>query len=387
MNNNIPTYNIGIDIGSTTFKLVVLDKDGNFIFSDYRRHNTDIKQAAKETLEALYAAIGDCHMNCTFTGSVGMGYAEKIGIAFVQEVVASAELIKRRYPEVHTFIDIGGEDSKMIFFEEGKVPDIRMNGNCAGGTGAFIDQTAALLEIDTIKLNELASTATNIYPIASRCGVFSKTDVQNLASRNISRNDIAASVFNAVAIQVVSSLAKGTDINPKIFMCGGPFAFLPELKKAFKHVLNIKEEDCIVPQDAKIIPAWGCALISSSHSRKSLCLSETLNMLRSNKNISLDNNISNRLPALFQSQADFEQWQASKVIHFVPRTTWEQMKSDKCYLGVDSGSTTTKLIVINLIVFIRSIVSNINYIYFNFSFFNSPFYNTLTFKAIKHFWK
>ncbi|MBR4454382.1 MAG: 2-hydroxyacyl-CoA dehydratase [Bacteroidales bacterium] len=347
MNNNIPTYNIGIDIGSTTFKLVVLDKDGNFIFSDYRRHNTDIKQAAKETLEALYAAIGDCHMNCTFTGSVGMGYAEKIGIAFVQEVVASAELIKRRYPEVHTFIDIGGEDSKMIFFEEGKVPDIRMNGNCAGGTGAFIDQTAALLEIDTIKLNELASTATNIYPIASRCGVFSKTDVQNLASRNISRNDIAASVFNAVAIQVVSSLAKGTDINPKIFMCGGPFAFLPELKKAFKHVLNIKEEDCIVPKDAKIIPAWGCALISSSHSRKSLCLSETLNMLRSNKNISLDNNISNRLPALFQSQADFEQWQASKVIHFVPRTTWEQMKSDKCYLGVDSGSTTTKLILLD----------------------------------------
>jgi predicted CoA-substrate-specific enzyme activase len=347
MNKNLPKLNVGIDIGSTTFKLVAVDADGKIVFSDYRRHNTDIKQAARDTYEKMYHTIGDCYMDVVLTGSVGMGYAEKIGAKFVQEVVAAAELIKIQYPQVHTFIDIGGEDSKMIFFEEGKIPDIRMNGNCAGGTGAFIDQTAALLEIDTLELNHLAASAKNIYPIASRCGVFSKTDIQNLASRNVSKNDIAASVFNAVAIQVVSSLSRGTDILPYIFFCGGPFAFLPELKKAFINVLSLREENCILPENAEFVPAWGCALMPRTERQELIRLTEVIYLLRFQKEDPFEADLSGRLPALFPSQEDFDSWQKNKLVHFVPRTSWDKLENMNCYLGVDSGSTTTKIILLD----------------------------------------
>lgn len=170
----IPTYKAGIDIGSTTLKLVVVDNEGNIVFTDYRRHNTDIKEAAKASFSNLFQSLNDCYLNIIITGSVGMGYADNLGIPFVQEVVASAELIKQKFGHVHTFIDIGGEDSKMIFFEEKKSPDIRMNGNCAGGTGAFIDQTASLLGVDALELNHLASTAKTIYPIARAAVCFLK---------------------------------------------------------------------------------------------------------------------------------------------------------------------------------------------------------------------
>ena len=169
----IPTYNIGIDIGSTTLKLVVIDDNCDIVFSDYRRHNTDIREALKAAYKKMYDTVGNCNMRVKFTGSVGMGYAERFKAPFVQEVVASAKLIETKYSHVRTFIDIGGEDSKMIFFEEGKSPDIRMNGSCAGGTGAFIDQTATLLGVNTVDLDELAKTSQTLYPIASRCGVFS----------------------------------------------------------------------------------------------------------------------------------------------------------------------------------------------------------------------
>jgi len=344
---NLPKYNAGIDIGSTTFKLVAMDEAGNQVFSDYRRHNTDIKQAARESYEKMYHQLGDCHLNIAMTGSVGMGYAEKIGARFVQEVIASAEYIHQKYPEVKTFIDIGGEDSKMIFFEQGKIPDIRMNGNCAGGTGAFIDQTAALLEIDTSQLNQLALRAKNIYPIASRCGVFSKTDIQNLASRNVSKSDIVASVFHAVAIQVVSSLAKGTDILPKIFFCGGPFAFLSELKKAFIKVLDLQEDDCILPENAELIPASGCAVLAASEQRETIRLTEIIYLIRFQKDDPFESSAEGRLPALFASEADFSQWKNDKLVHFVPRVNWSEMESEDCFLGVDSGSTTTKLVLLD----------------------------------------
>ncbi len=347
MNKKLPKLNVGIDIGSTTLKLVAVDVDGKIVFSDYRRHNTDIKQTARDTYEKMYHTIGDCHMDIVLTGSVGMGYAEKIGARFVQEVVAAAELIKIQYPQVHTFIDIGGEDSKMIFFEEGKIPDIRMNGNCAGGTGAFIDQTAALLEIDTLELNHLAESAKNVYPIASRCGVFSKTDIQNLASRNVSKNDIAASVFNAVAIQVVSSLSKGTDILPYVFFCGGPFAFLPELKKAFINVLSLREEDCILPDNAELIPAWGCALMPRTDQQQTIRLTEAIYLIRFQKEDPFRSDLTGRLPALFSSQEDFNQWKQHKLVHFVPRNSWDKLESMNCYLGVDSGSTTTKIVLLD----------------------------------------
>ena len=160
-------YYLGIDIGSTTLKIALLDENGRLVYSDYRRHNANIMQTAAEMATDLYNQLGNIQIQITITGSVGMGYAERFGLDFVQEVVAAAEFIQQRHPDVHTFIDMGGEDSKMIFFEAGKVPDIRMNGNCAGGTGAFIDQMATLLNVDVARLSDLAAQAQTVYPIAS----------------------------------------------------------------------------------------------------------------------------------------------------------------------------------------------------------------------------
>ncbi|NLE63491.1 MAG: 2-hydroxyglutaryl-CoA dehydratase, partial [Bacteroidales bacterium] len=343
----IPTYKAGIDIGSTTLKLVVVDNEGNIVFTDYRRHNTDIKEAAKASFSNLFQSLNDCYLNIIITGSVGMGYADNLGIPFVQEVVASAELIKQKFGHVHTFIDIGGEDSKMIFFEEKKSPDIRMNGNCAGGTGAFIDQTASLLGVDALELNHLASTAKTIYPIASRCGVFSKTDIQNLISRKVSKNDIAASVFNAVAIQVIASLSRGTDVKPKVFLCGGPFAFIPELKKAFINQLSLSDNDFILPENAALVPAWGCALTLCNKLNKKKKLSTIISLLNSQRKNPFQMDISGRLPALFSDKNELNEWKQKKNNHFVPNIEWEELSSLDCYLGVDSGSTTTKIVLID----------------------------------------
>lgn len=346
MTDQLPIYYLGIDIGSTTLKVAVVDQSGDIIYSDYRRHNTDIRGTALETYRQMYNTLGDCELCVTLTGSVGMGYAESAGVNFVQEVVASAELIKTKFPEIRTFIDIGGEDSKMIFFEEHKSPDMRMNGSCAGGTGAFIDQTATLLNVDTKQLDTLASTAETIYPIASRCGVFSRTDIQNLVSRNVSKNDIAASVFNAVAIQVISSLSRGTDVLPKVFFCGGPFAFLPQLKKAFVNQLNLKEEDCVLSEYAKFVPAWGSALISLKTDLPARQLSKVIKSIESDGGMLL-NATSRRLPALFRSHEEFDKWKENKGCRAVGKTSWEELQDNECFLGVDSGSTTTKIVLID----------------------------------------
>ena len=339
-------YNLGVDIGSTTLKVALLDADGNLVYSDYQRHNAAIKQTANYVATRIFNKFGDCWLNVVLTGSVGMGYAERLNLGFIQEVVAAAETIKQRYPKVRTFIDMGGEDSKMIFFEDGKVPDIRMNGSCAGGTGAFIDQTATLLGVETNELNALAEKSETIYPIASRCGVFSKTDIQNLISRNVSRSDIAASVFNAVAMQVVASLARGMDILPEVFFCGGPFAFLPELKKHFIHVLNITDSDCVLPENAQIIPALGCALLANTLSNRKMRLSEFLYILRfANDDTSVD--LSKRLNPLFVSPTEYDEWHKRKMNSFVPKTEFVTDKPCKYYLGIDSGSTTTKIVLTN----------------------------------------
>ena len=251
---------MGIDIGSTTLKVCVLDETGTEVYSEYKRHNANPRFVAGHILDEMCGRLGDSRLRVAITGSVGMGYAERMGLQFEQEVLAAAEVVKRCYEGVRTFVDIGGEDSKMIFFDDGRVPDMRMNGNCAGGTGSFIDQTAALLGVHTRELDTLAREATTIYPIASRCGVFSKTDIQNLLARNVGKADIAASMFRAVAMQVVSALARGVEVKPKVFFCGGPFAFLPELRRHMQQVLGLGDEDCIVPDKPQFVPAMGCAL-------------------------------------------------------------------------------------------------------------------------------
>ena len=334
-------YNLGIDIGSTTIKAIIIDADKQVLFKEYRRHNADIVTSGRQILNKILESFDGCKFRVTLTGSVGMGYAERLGYRFVQEVIAAVEVIHQKYPDVHTLIDMGGEDSKMIFFEDGKIPDIRMNGSCAGGTGAFIDQTALLLNTTTQELNTLASNADTIYPIASRCGVFSKTDIQNLISRGAGKNNIAASMFHAVALQVIASLSRGMDIKRKVFFCGGPFAYLPELKKHFEKVLDIKEEDTILPEAPQFIPALGCALLSMQNEQ--VVDSSQLYYALHFNDIKLYTK--NTLPPLFNTKEEYDYWKENQQIKKIPTST--PTDTDRYFLGIDSGSTTTKIIIIN----------------------------------------
>ena len=334
-------YNLGIDIGSTTIKAIIIDADKQVLFKEYRRHNADIVTSGRLILNKILESFDGCKFRVTLTGSVGMGYAERLGYRFVQEVIAAVEVIHQKYPDVHTLIDMGGEDSKMIFFEDGKIPDIRMNGSCAGGTGAFIDQTALLLNTTTQELNTLASNADTIYPIASRCGVFSKTDIQNLISRGAGKNNIAASMFHAVALQVIASLSRGMDIKQKVFFCGGPFAYLPELKKHFEKVLDIKEEDTILPEAPQFIPALGCALLSMQNEQ--VVDSSQLYYALHFNDIKLYTK--NTLPPLFNTKEEYDYWKENQQIKKIPTST--PTDTDRYFLGIDSGSTTTKIIIIN----------------------------------------
>jgi len=339
----LPTYNLGIDIGSTTTKVVFVDKKGAVVYSAYRRHLVGIYDSLKTALIGALKELGDCQVNTVITGSVGMGISERLSIPFLQEVVASSVAIQSQYPDVNTLIDIGGEDAKLIIFQKGKSPVMRMNGSCAGGTGAFIDQMANLLGISIEEMDALAHKSTKRYSISSRCGVFAKTDIQNLLSRNVERADIAASIFYALANQTVTTLQRGLIVKPKLLFCGGPFTFISYLRQTFIDVLGVSEHDVIVPCQASTMPAWGCALDRDTerHQGKLVELIETVGQ---QKNIHNEVDV---LPALFDSQSDLEEWKARKQINFVKRVTMEELEEKACYLGIDSGSTTTKIVLID----------------------------------------
>lgn len=348
--NQKKRYNVGLDVGSTTLKLVFVNECGDVIYSEYRRHHADIFGALQAGFANAIGHFGDGELNLIVTGSAGMGVAERGNLPFVQEVVAAAEVIRVKYPETKTFVDIGGEDAKMIFFEEGKSPDIRMNGSCAGGTGAFIDQMATLLGRDVSELSDMALAAKTVYPIASRCGVFSKTDIQNLLARNVSREDIAASIFHAVALQCIGTLARGFDILPKAFFCGGPFAFIPALRKAFEEELSLREQDCIFCENAAIVPAWGCALTALTRSREAgdtafPKISEMAARIEAQKNALGSRPHAGALPRLFKDEADFDAWFETKKHGIIAEIPLEEYDGSPCFLGIDSGSTTTKIVV------------------------------------------
>ncbi len=344
-------FNAGLDVGSTTLKFVVCDTSGDIVYSEYRRHHADIFATLRSAFENARTKLGDCDIALIVTGSAGMGVAERSGLPFVQEVVASAEVVRLKYPGTKTFIDIGGEDAKMIFFEEGKSPDIRMNGSCAGGTGAFIDQMAALLGCEVSELSRLADEATQVHPIASRCGVFSKTDIQNLLARGTPREEIAASIFHAVALQCIGTLARGFDILPQVFFCGGPFAFIPALRKAFREELNLSEEQCVYSENAAIIPAWGCALTAlgrGDEARESArTLSELEKIVMTAREHTGGKLNAGALPRLFKDKADFEQWNLEHSKGIIPEIPLKDYDEGPCFLGIDSGSTTTKLVVVD----------------------------------------
>lgn len=335
---------IGIDVGSTTAKLVATDTKGSIIFSGYKRHNAKPTEIVCEILRELQTEVGDVDTCIKITGSIGMGISERVGIPFVQEVVAATKTIRHDYPSVRSMIDIGGEDAKTVFFKDSEVTDFRMNGNCAGGTGAFIDQMAVLLGCDISELNGLALNATQIYPIASRCGVFSKTDIQNLIAKNVSKENIAASVFHAVAVQTVVTLAHGCEIESPVLFCGGPLTFIPALRKAFIDYLNLKDEqDILIPDNGTLLAAIGTvySMTGDEPCSKLSCFIERLD----NDHNRIEKFHSGLAP-VFNSPLDYSGWK-ERISRNKINTAELRPGEQEVFIGIDSGSTTTKIVVID----------------------------------------
>lgn len=251
---------LGIDIGSTTVKAVVLTEENEMLFSEYKRHFSDVKKAVSDQLKKIYDKLGNVSLKTVITGSGGIGLSKKVDLRFEQEVISSTEAIRHYNPETDVVVELGGEDAKVTFLSGGI--DQRMNGICAGGTGAFIDQMASLLKTDASGLNELAKDYSVIYPIASRCGVFAKTDIQPLINDGAKKADIAMSIFNAVVVQTVSVLSCGRKIEGNVAFLGGPLYFLSELRKQFKNVLKLEDKNIIFPENAQLYVALGAALLS-----------------------------------------------------------------------------------------------------------------------------
>lgn len=334
------TYNVGLDIGSTTAKIVVLNQNKEVVFTRYRRHQANVPAVLREELQSLRSQIGAARLKLKITGSVGMGLAEKFQLPFEQEVIAATKFVKEKYPEVATLIDIGGEDAKIVYIKPDGSCDLRMNGNCAGGTGAFLDQMAVLLKVPVEELNGLAEKAQHVHYIASRCGVFAKTDIQNLLSKNVSREDIAISIFHAVAVQVISTLSHGCTIEPKILLCGGPLTFMPALRKALMDCLRIPYVNFIVPENANLIPAYGTAI--SAQDAPVIGFDELVERFaQAPKTVIRSEDV---LPPIFNSPEEYAAWKKEKEADYIQLTPLTADTQD-VYLGIDSGSTTTKLVV------------------------------------------
>lgn len=334
-------YHIGLDIGSTTIKAVVTDHTGAMLFFRYERHNAHISGSLKMMLSDICGKLGTAKAALCVTGSVGMGIAEKYGLNFVQEVIAATTYVNRMHNGIETLIDIGGEDAKIVFFRNGETTDLRMNGNCAGGTGAFIDQMAILLGVSTDELSRLAMQAKHIHPIASRCGVFGKTDVQNLIARNVCKEEIAASIFHAVAVQVVVTLAHGCQIGTPVLLCGGPFTFLPALRQAFNTYLHWSENEAFLPENSHLLPAWGAALMVDN--------SETVNLnslIDRLENSAAQEFSCTRLEALFRDAEEYNNWK-SHISRSSSIRKESGEKREEVTLGIDSGSATTKIVALN----------------------------------------
>lgn len=332
----------GIDIGSTTAKLVVLDDTGRMVFSRYERHNARIAATLCAMLEAYTAECGPGTMRVAVTGSIGMGLAQRTGLRFVQEVSAAARAVRQREGRnIHSLIDIGGEDAKVVFFNaQGEPTDLRMNGNCAAGTGSFIDQMSIILGEPISRLSELALEARQVYPIASRCGVFCKTDIQNLVARNASKADIAASIFHAVAVQTVVTLAHGYDIRPPVLFCGGPLTFIPALQQEFVRYLGLGEADVVFPDEGKFYPALGAAL-SLGDNETAHTTEELITLI--NNAFASNTASEGSLPPVFADEAEYASWRERIGGQKVAEGSLTAGHVE-VYLGIDSGSTTTKVV-------------------------------------------
>ena len=256
---------MGIDIGSTTVKVVVIDEANQMLFRRYERHYSEIIDTVKRLIAEASADVGRKDVSAMITGSGGVALSDAVGIPFIQEVVATANAIKYAVPQTDVAIELGGEDAKIIYFEGGNVEE-RMNGICAGGTGSFIDQMASLLQTDAEGLNELAKNHKIIYPIASRSGVFAKTDIQPLINEGAAREDLAASIFQAVVNQTISGLACGKPIRGNVAFLGGPLHFLSELRERFIKTLHLTDQSALVPENSHLFAAYGSAISADEKS-------------------------------------------------------------------------------------------------------------------------
>ena len=335
MNQLSTTYTLGIDIGSTTVKVALLDQEYHIIFSDYERHYANIQETLAGLLKKACAQTGPVFVMPVITGSGGLTLSSHLNAPFVQEVVAVASSLQDYAPHTDVAIELGGEDAKIIYFTGGI--DQRMNGICAGGTGSFIDQMASLLQTDASGLNEYARDYKAIYPIAARCGVFAKSDIQPLINDGATREDLAASIFQAVVNQTISGLACGKPIRGNVAFLGGPLHFLPELRKAFIRTLHLTPEQVIAPDHSHLFAAIGAAM-NPREGQQPKAITELIETLSSG--VQMDFEVK-RMDPLFENQADYEAFLADHAHNHVKSADLASYEG-LCYLGIDAGSTTTK---------------------------------------------
>ena len=328
-------YTLGIDIGSTTVKIAILDENNHVAFSDYERHFANIQETLSELLGKALKELGEINVSPVITGSGGLTLAKHLGSPFVQEVIAVSTALEADAPQTDVAIELGGEDAKIIYFEGGNVEQ-RMNGVCAGGTGSFIDQMASLLQTDAMGLNEYAKSYKALYSIAARCGVFAKTDIQPLINDGASKEDLSASIFQAVVNQTISGLACGKPIRGHVAFLGGPLHFLSELKAAFIRTLKLDDEHIIAPEHSHLFAAIGSAL----NSNKDLNISLLDMQKRLEGKIKMEFEVE-RMEPLFASENEYAEFTARHNQHKVPVNDLSSYKG-KAFLGIDAGSTTTK---------------------------------------------
>ncbi len=329
---------VGIDIGSTTVKVVVLDEDNKLLFRSYERHYSKARERACETLRSIADMLHSKDVRLVVTGSAGLGVAKAAGLDFVQEVYATAAAVNAYIPDTDAVIELGGEDAKIIFF--GGALEERMNGSCAGGTGAFIDQMATLMNVTVGELDGLSLKHEKIYPIASRCGVFAKSDIQPILNQGGRKEDVAASIFQAVVDQTVAGLTQGRELKGKIVFLGGPLHFLMGLRERFVDTLQLDSDHAVFPEDGDCFAAMGAALCASDYQARPF--DELLRLLEESKAAT---SVVDTMPPLFQSQADYDAFTARHNSSTPPRLDIGTYEGD-AYLGIDAGSTTTKIVLI-----------------------------------------
>ena len=332
------TYKLGIDICSTTVKIAIIDENNQILFSDYERHFANIQETLQQLLEKAVDKLGTFHVHPVITGSGGLTLATHLNVPFTQEVVAVSTALQDYAPQCDVAIELGGEDAKIIYFTNGV--DQRMNGICAGGTGSFIDQMATLLQTDASGLNEYAKNYKSIYPIAARCGVFAKSDIQPLINEGATKEDLSASIFQAVVNQTISGLACGKPIRGNVAFLGGPLHFLSELKAAFIRTLSLAPDEIIAPEHSHLFAAVGSAM----NYKEEVCVPVEDIIKRLQGKIKLEFEVE-RMEPLFKNQEEYDMFQNRHAAHKVETRSLAEYRGN-CYLGIDAGSTTTKVALV-----------------------------------------